>query len=154
MSDLQLRKAWTSDVLSLHQILMKLAGDGLLLPRPLVDLYRHVREFYVLHDKAGEIHGCCALAVVWEDIAEIRSLAVRQELRRQGHGKLLAEACMEEAVNMRIPRVFTLTYQTEFFGKLGFRVVEKDVLPNKVWADCIHCAKFPDCDETAMLVDL
>jgi amino-acid N-acetyltransferase len=119
-----------------------------------VDLYRHLREFYVLADIGGTVCGCCALAIVWEDIAEIRSLTVREDMRGQGLGRRLVHACMAEAADLGIPRVFTLTYKTEFFSKLGYRVVEKDVLPNKIWADCIHCAKFPDCDEIAMLAYL
>ncbi len=154
MSEITLRKAHMGDVKHIHQMLMASASQGLLLPRPLVDLYRHVREFYVLEDQEGKVSGCCALAIVWEDIAEIRSLVVREDLRGRHLGQALVEACMSEAVTLGIPRVFTLTYQSGFFSKIGYHEVEKDVLPNKVWADCINCPKFPDCDEIAMLVDL
>jgi amino-acid N-acetyltransferase len=133
---------------------MEAASGGLLLPRPFGDLYRHLREFYVLDDDEGLLCGCCALAIAWDDIAEVRSLVVRQDMRSRRLGQKLVEACMSEAVTLGIPKVFTLTYQTDFFTGLGYRVVEKDVLPNKIWADCIHCPKFPDCDETAMLVEL
>lgn len=152
-SDVMLRKALVSDIKVLHSLLLGQAKDGLLLPRPLGDLYRHVREFYVL-ELDGKVVGCCALAIAWDNIAEVRSLVVAEECRRQNLGARLVEACLSEALALGLGRVFTLTYQVAFFAKMGFREVPKEVLPNKIWADCIHCPKFPDCDETAMLVDL
>lgn len=155
MSDVLLRRAAIKDVRGIHKLLMGGAGDGLLLPRPLGELYKHIREFCVLENgDDGSVMGCCALSIVWEDIAEIRSLVVHESLRGKKLGQKLVETCLSEAVALGLPQVFTLTYQTEFFAKLGFRIVEKDTLPNKVWADCIHCPKFPDCDEIAMLLDL
>lgn len=151
--EIMLRKALVADVKPIHAMLMGQARDGLLLPRPLGDLYRHVREFYVL-DRGGEVAGCCALAIAWDELAEVRSLVVAEDLRGRNLGARLVEACVSEAVTLGLTQVFTLTYQAAFFGKLGFREVAKDVLPNKIWADCIHCPKFPDCDEVAMLVDL
>lgn len=152
-SDVLLRKALVADIKPIHSLLISQARDGLLLPRPLGDLYRHVREFYVL-ELGGEVVGCCALAIVWDNIAEVRSLVVAEALRRQNLGARLVEACLSEAVALGLHQVFTLTYQDAFFAKLGFKVVAKEVLPNKIWADCIHCPKFPDCDEIAMLVNL
>ena len=96
----------------------------------------------------------CAAAVIWEDLAEIRSLFVREELRGKGYGRVLVEGCLEDARALGIRRLFTLTYKTEFFSKMGFVEVGKDVLPQKIWADCIHCPKFPDCDEIAMQRDI
>lgn len=148
-----LRKSLVSDVKPIHSLLLGTAREGLLLPRPLGDLYRHIREFYVL-EQEGRVVGCCALAIIWDNLAEIRSLVVAEEFRGHHQGQKLVEACMSEAVTLGIGQVFTLTYQDVFFNKLGFRVVAKEVLPNKVWADCINCPKFPDCDEIAMLVDL
>lgn len=153
MSDFILRKALVPDVKPIHSMLLSLAKDGLLLPRPLGDLYRHVREFFVL-EQQGKVVGCCALALVWDNIAEVRSLVVAEEFRGQGWGQRLVEACLSEAKELGLPQVFTLTYQNVFFSKIGFVEVTKDVLPNKIWADCIHCPKFPDCDEIAMLIDL
>lgn len=151
--EIMLRKALVSDVKPIHALLMGQAKDGLLLPRPLGDLYRHVREFYVI-DQGGKAVGCCALALAWDDLAEIRSLVVAEELRGRHWGMRLVEACLSEAVTLGLSSVFTLTYQDTFFKKLGFKEVAKDILPNKIWADCIHCPKFPDCDEIAMMVDL
>ncbi len=95
--------------------------------------------------------GACALGVCWEDLAEIRSLAVAEDRRGLGYGRVLVEACLEEARSLGVHQVFALTYVVPFFERLGFEVVEKSVLPHKVWADCLKCAKFPDCDETAMM---
>ena len=149
-----LHRALVRDMKEVHALLLGSAGAGELLPRSLSDLYSHTRDFTLLRDRNGTVAGCCALAIVWEDLAEVRSLFVRGDLRGQGCGSLLAEACLEDAKTMGIRRVFTLTFRTEFFSRLGFAEVGKDVLPQKIWADCIHCPKFPDCDEIAMQRDV
>ncbi|MEW5772031.1 MAG: N-acetyltransferase [Thermodesulfobacteriota bacterium] len=154
MADLYIRKARIQDVKAIHGLLLHSGGMGLLLPRSLHDLYNKLRDFYVLADRDAEtVHGCCALAITWEDIAEVRSLAIAEEMRGRGFGKRLVEACLSEAVTLGLFRVFTLTYQVDFFARLGFSVVDKEVLPQKVWADCLNCPKFPGCDETAMLIE-
>jgi amino-acid N-acetyltransferase len=92
--------------------------------------------------------------ICWEDLAEIRSLVVREPFRRQGIGRRLVEACVSEAVTLGLYRVFALTYQAQFFERLGFHQVDKATLPHKIWADCIKCVKFPECDETALVLEL
>ena len=92
-----------------------------------------------------------ALHVVGEELAEVRSLAVDEALQGKGIGKKLLEFCVNDAKEMKLPRIFTLTYQTDFFSRSGFSTVEKLTLPQKIWGDCIHCAKFSDCDEIAMV---
>ncbi len=151
MNNFVLRRAAIADVKSIHALLMAASGEGLLLPRPLSELYNHLREFYIV-SPAGEnrVLGCCALSIVWEDTAEIRSLIVSPEIRKQGFGRQLVDKCLQEAVELKIKRIFTLTYQTEFFERLGFEIISKDTLPQKIWSVCINCPKFPDCDETAM----
>lgn len=150
-----IRKARMQDVKTIHRLLMDCASDGLLLPRPLNQLYSHLREFYVIDpDDGSPITGCCSLAIIWEDLTEVRSLAVAESARKSGFGSKLVEACLSESVTLGIYKVFTLTYQVNFFRKLGFEVVTKDTLPQKVWADCINCPKFPECDETAMQIVL
>ena len=150
-----IRKARMQDVKAIHKLLMSCSNDGLLLPRPLNQLYSHLREFYVVDpDDGTDVVGCCSLAIMWEDLAEVRSLAVAESARKGGLGSKLVEACLSESVTLGIYKVFTLTYQVNFFQKLGFEVVQKDVLPQKVWADCINCPKFPECDETAMQIVL
>ena len=155
MTQVLIRKARVQDVKRIHALLMDSSNAGLLIPRSFSDLYGRLRDFSVAHDKeSGSIVGCCALSIVWEDIAEIRSLSVAPEHHRRGVGHKLVDACLSEAVALGIYRVFTLTYQTRFFARLEFEEVNKDVLPQKIWADCIHCPKFPDCDEIAMILDL
>lgn len=149
---LQLRKALSRDVTQMHDLLMAGADKGLLLPRSRAQLFTALRDFFVLEDEEnGKIAGCCALAIIWEGLAEVRSLYVSAEYRRQGLGARLVTACLEDAVSFGIPQVFTLTYQTEFFASLDFGVVPKETLPQKIWTDCIHCPKFPNCDEIAMI---
>lgn len=150
-----IRKARVRDVKRIHGMLMACSRKGLLLPRSYNELYSHLRDFFVISSFDGhEVQGCCALTITWEDLGEIRSLVVEEELQGQGWGRRLAEACMSEAVTLGIYRIFTLTYQKLFFEKLDFHEVNKDVLPQKVWSDCIKCPKFPDCDEICMLIEL
>jgi amino-acid N-acetyltransferase len=118
----------------------------------LSELYDHVRDFYVW--RTGENHtiqGCCALQFCWEDLAEIRSLAVHPEHLGKGIGTRLTREALEEAQAYNVREVFTLTYEPEFFSRFGFKKIDRSELPLKIWADCIICVKFPDCDETAMV---
>lgn len=155
MNELYLRKARISDVKIIHKILMDYAKQGVLLPRSFSELYTHLRDFLVLaHRNNQEVYGCCALSIVWEDLAEIKSLAVVKEKQGQNWGRRLVEACLSEAITLGVYKVFVLTYQEHFFSKLGFKRVEKEVLPQKVWADCLKCPKFPECDEIAMLMEM
>ena len=134
---------------------MDCSKQELLLPRSYSDLYSHLRDHYVIAEAEGpEILGCCALSIVWDSLAEIRSLAIVSSLRGMGWGRKMVESCLSEAITLGIYKVFTLTYQVAFFKKLGFVEISKDVLPQKVWADCLRCPKFPDCDETAMLMEM
>jgi len=150
-----IRKARVQDVKRIHGMLMAYSKQGLLLPRSYNELYSHLRDFFVISPVGGgDIQGCCALTITWEDLGEIRSLAVEEALQGQGWGRRLADACLSEAVTLGIFRIFTLTYQKQFFDKLDFCEVNKDVLPQKVWSDCIKCPKFPDCDEICMLLEL
>ena len=150
-----IRKARIRDARDLHKILNAFAVEGKLLPRSLSDLYTHIREFVVWESReTGEILGCSSLHVVWEDLAEVRSLAVLPQCQGQGIGTSLVHACLQEARDLGIRRIFALTYEIKFFEKLGFRRTDKQVFPQKIWADCLHCTKFPDCDETAMVLEL
>jgi amino-acid N-acetyltransferase len=148
---MKIRKTAVADIKGIHAALLKASEAGLLLPRSLSQLYAHCRDFHVIEDANGVITGCCALSIVWDDLAEIRSLFLEEELRGRGLGRMLVDVCLAEAKKLGIRRVFTLTYQTGFFIRMGFAEVGKDVLPQKIWADCIHCPKFPECDEIAML---
>jgi amino-acid N-acetyltransferase len=150
-----IRKATVRDVGAIHRLLKQHAERGELLPRALSDLYDDVRDFNVFVPEGSDaIAGTCALHVCWEDLAEIRSLAVSEPHQGEGVGSALVEAALAEAEVLGIERIFTLTYQPDFFKKHGFWVVDKAVLPQKIWAECIKCVKFPDCDEIAMLKHL
>jgi len=154
MSEIRLRKACVGDVKNIQALLRVCADKGELLPRALTHLYKHVRDFYVVELDDGRLAACCGLSIIWEDLAEIRSLVVESAFRRQGLGQRIVHACLGEAGELGVQRVFALTYQAAFFQKIGFVEVDKDVLPQKIWADCIHCPKYPDCDETAVLLEL
>jgi len=151
-----IRKAVIEDVKTIHQVLSRYGEQGLLLARPLSELYDHLRDYFVLvsDDREQKILGTCALGICWEDLAEIRSLAVVEDQQRRKFATQLVEACLNEARSLGIKRVFALTYVEGFFARMGFRTVEKSELPHKVWADCLKCPKFPSCDETAMVLDL
>jgi amino-acid N-acetyltransferase len=150
-----LRKAKMTDVRTIHRLLMDCASKKLLLPRSYTELYAHLRDFIVAEDaETANVVGCCALSITWEGLAEVRSLAVAEEAQGQGVGRRLVEACVSDALTFGIYKVFTLTYQVDFFRRLGFQEVSKDVLPQKVWVDCIKCPQFPECDETAMMIEL
>jgi amino-acid N-acetyltransferase len=147
-----IRKATIHDVKKIHELLTRHAKRGELLPRPLSELYDCLRDFSIVEKEDGQpLVGVCALHVCWEDLAEIRSLAVRQEHQKQGIGSALIANALAEAQQLGINRVFALTYQPGFFARHGFKAVDKESLPQKIWADCIKCVKFPNCDETAML---
>jgi len=147
-----IRKATVHDVRAIQRLLNKHAERGELLPRSLSDLYDHLRDFSIYAEKGvGPIIGVCAFHVCWEDLAELRSLAVDEPYQGQGIGHALIAEALAEAPELGITRVFTLTYQTDFFVAHGFDVVDKASLPQKIWADCMQCVKFPECDEIAML---
>ncbi len=151
-----IRKALIQDVKPIHKLLGYYADQGLLLPRSLSELYDHLRDHFVVEDRSSQnsIIGVSALGICWEDLAEIRSLAIAKNEQGKGLGSQLVETCLEEARSLGLKRVFTLSYVPGFFSKLGFKEVEKSVLPHKIWGDCLKCPKFPDCDETAMMIDL
>ena len=139
-----------SDVKEMHLLLNYYAEKGQLLGRSYSSLYDKLREFKVCVDSNNTLLGVCALNIIWEDLAEIRSLAVKEDAQGQNVGKQLVRACLEEASEFDINTVFTLTYQAGFFRKQGFKDTDKNRLPHKIWSDCLHCPKFPDCDEEAL----
>ena len=148
-----IRKAQIADVKNIQKLLMTFANRGDMLSRSLSELYESLRDFYVVEDD-GVLLGAAALHVVWEDLAEVRSVAVTEDAGRKGIGSRLVQACIAEAREIGLKRIFCLTYKPDFFAKHGFRLVDKAELPHKVWGDCIKCPKFPDCDENAMILDL
>ena len=149
-----IRKARMSEVPQIHKALEVSARKGELLPRSLGELYDTIRDFQVYVDDQGKLLGCCALHPTWEDLGEIRSLVVSEEIRRKGIGRRLVNRCLEEARELGIQRIFVLTYNPGFFQGLQFVPISKSMLPHKIWAECIRCVHFPDCREEALLLDL
>ena len=148
-----IRKATLKDIKLVHKLISEQAKAGNLISRAISELYSQVHDFVVRTENGSKtIIGCGALHIVWEDLAEIRSLAVETEHQRKGIGSELVQALLEESRGMEINRVFVLTDRTKLFERLGFSRIDKNMLPHKIWADCINCNKFPECDEVAMAI--
>jgi amino-acid N-acetyltransferase len=141
------------DVKQIYGLLQYFAEKDLLLGRSLSSLYDQLRDFKVVvnSDEDQQIVGACSLHICWDNLAEIRSLAVAEKYQGRGFGSELVKASLAEAETLGISRIFTLTYQPNFFKGFGFQNIDKTELPHKVWSDCIHCPKFPDCNEEALI---
>ena len=148
-----IRKARTGDVPDMQKLINSFADRGELLPRSLNQLYEDIRDFFVA-EVEGRLIGACALHVNWGDLAEVKALVVDEEFQGKGLGKQLVQTCLDEARALGISRVFALTYKPDFFRRLGFQSIDKAELPHKVWSECIHCVKFPDCGEIAVIREL
>jgi amino-acid N-acetyltransferase len=148
-----IRRATLNDVKAIQSLINQYAETGQMLPRTLNELYEHLRDFHIYEDN-GSLAGVCALHVSWEGLAEIRSLAVRPDRVKRGIGAELVRKCLAEANELQVKRVFVLTYQAGFFRKLGFADVDKKELPHKIWTDCLNCVKFPNCDESALVISV
>lgn len=152
-----IRNARMGDIQKIYKLLQYFSDKDLLLGRSLSSLYDQLRDFTVFVEKEKEhpdeekLIGVCALHICWDNLAEIRSLAVAEGYQDRGVGRQLVNTALAEADSFGITRIFTLTYQPEFFRKLGFADVDKSELPHKVWSDCINCSKFPDCNEEALI---
>lgn len=138
---------------AVHKLINDFARKEEMIPRAMNELYEHIRDFFVFEDK-GIISGVCALHILWEDLAEVRSLAVRKEYQSMGIGRKLIKRCLDEAKSLGISRVFVLTYYPALFKKMRFQDIDKASLPQKIWGDCVRCPKFPECDEHALIVTL
>ncbi|MBG0790218.1 MAG: N-acetyltransferase [Desulfovibrionaceae bacterium] len=151
-----IRKARIKDVKAIHGLLMSTdQHEGLVLPRSFSQLYSHLRDFVVAVDGDGKVIGCCALSLIWEDLAEIRSLVVSPEHRGNHLGRKLVEACLSESVTLGIYKVYTLTEVPGFFARLGFAEEGMESLNQKIFLDCLNCPRFPDlCNEVAMTMNL
>lgn len=146
---MQIRDAKVSDVKAIHALISSHAEYDRMLFRPLSDLYEQVHSFKVA-EVDGQIVGCCALKVIWEDLAEIQSLAVDQHHFGKKIGSSLVKACLDKARQLGVKRVITLTLEPVFFEKNGFSRIDRQTLPLKVWSDCAQCPKQDQCDEIAL----
>ena len=148
-----IEKARVTDIPQIHKLINTFADKGQMLPRALSELYENIRDFYIARE-GDDIIACGALHVNWEDMAEIKSLAVSKGKQRQGIGGDIISACIAEAKTLGITTVFCLTYKPPVFEKFGFSQVDKSELPQKVWSECFRCPKFPNCDEVALTLKL
>jgi len=146
-------KATIKDAKSIHKLINEFADKGRMLARSLADVYENLRDYFVIKEN-DEVVACAALHICWEDLAEVKSLAVSRLHQQKGYGRAIVQACLEDAKSLHIARVFALTYEDKFFAAIGFKELEKKELPHKVWGECYRCPKFPDCDEIAMVYDL
>lgn len=145
-----IEKAKIADVPQIHKLVNSFSEKGLMLARPLSEIYEAMRDFFVIREDS-KVVACAALHVSWSDLAEIRSVAVAEDKQKKGLGARLVAACLKEAEELGIKTVFCFTYRPEFFRKYKFVDIDKMELPRKVWTDCYRCPKFPNCDETAMI---
>jgi amino-acid N-acetyltransferase len=150
-STFQLVRASIGDATAIHDLVNGYARKGEMLPRTMSEVYQNLRDFYVVRDPDGASVACGALHILWGDLAEIKSLAVRQDLQGRRIGARLVEACVDEAQSLGLATVFALTYRPGFFERLGFAQADVMTLPRKVWGECYRCPKFPGCNEIAMV---
>jgi amino-acid N-acetyltransferase len=142
-----------ADVKGIQELVNGYAQRGEMLPLSRQEVYEDLREFTVA-ERDDTLAGTCALHICWENLGEIRSLAVHPDFSGQGIGRELVKDKLKEAKGLGLKRIFVLTCQDAFFTSLGFQAIDKSQLPHKVWADCIKCVKFPDCDENAYVYEL
>jgi amino-acid N-acetyltransferase len=152
MTESVLRKPTVADAEGIQRLIRHYAERQFLLPRTVGQVCESLRDFVVC-EKDGKIVGCSALHL-WSDLAEIRSLAVAESQWRRGYGTALVKACLDEARSLGVKTVFVLTYQPEFFERLGFHRVSKERFPQKIWVDCAMCPQFPNCTEVALITNL
>ncbi len=150
---MKIRQAKVSDVKKMQSMINYYAEKKEMLPRSLNDIYENIQEYFVIKDDA-KILGCAALHVSWEDLAEIKSLAVLPENQNKGIGKNLVAACERKARELGVKKVFALTFKPAFFEKLNYKRIMRESLPHKIWGECIKCPLFPDCGEEAVLKEL
>jgi amino-acid N-acetyltransferase len=147
---MNIRSAKISDVRAIHALISTYAEQDRMLFRSMADIYENLQTFIVSHDD-DVVTGCCALEVIWADLAELKSLAVKEGSQTKGIGTSLVQAALLQAKRLGVPTVFALTLEPKFFAKNGFEIVEKGSLPMKVWSDCARCPKQQNCDEVAVV---
>jgi amino-acid N-acetyltransferase len=147
---IKIEKACIGDVSQMHRLINYFADRNEMLARPLSEIYENIRDYFVVRD-GDEVIACVALHVMWEDLAEIKSLAVAEGSQKRGIGDELVKACLDEAKELGLSTIFCLTYKPGFFERVGFSRIDKMELPHKVWTECFRCPKFPNCDEVALI---
>lgn len=151
---LTVRKAEIGDAQAIHDLINLYAQRGEMLPRTMGEVFENLRDFFVVRSSSEELAGCVALHILWNDIAEVKSLAVSEQAQSRGLGSLLVNTAVDEARDIGLERVFALTYRPAFFERLGFVQADVMTLPRKVWNECYRCPKFPSCNEIALIKEL
>lgn len=148
-----IQRAKLSDMPQVHKLITYFAEQDEMLHRPLSELYENVRDYYVIKE-GDEVIACGSLHIVWDDLAEVKAVAVREDYQAHGLGTLIVSRCIEEAREMGLATVFCLTIKPGYYERVGF--VQSDVmtLPRKVWGECLRCPKFPSCNEIALVMHL
>lgn len=144
------RKPTFEDIEAIFSLVNSYAEKGVMLARSRNALYETIRDMLVAEEN-GEIIGVGGLHFMWDKMAEVRTMAVHPDYLKKGIGREIVNRLVEDGIDYGVQQIFTLTYQPEFFSKLGFSELNKDKLPHKVWKECINCPKFPNCDEIAMI---
>jgi amino-acid N-acetyltransferase len=142
-----------SDVAAIHELVTYWADRGDMLHRPPGEIFEAIRDFKVARVD-GQLVGCGSLRIMGTDLAEVRSLAVREDTQTKGIGAAIVAACVEDARHFGLDRVFALTYKPGFFEKQGFRIANVMEFPQKVWGECVRCPFFTNCKEVAVVRDL
>ena len=145
------RKATFKDIEAIYQLVADYAADGIMLARSRNTLYETLRDMIVAEDEQGMLVGVGGLHIIWDCLAEVRTMAVNPSVTRQGIGAEIVKRLIAEGEQLGVEKFFTLTYKPGFFQTLGFETITKEELPHKVWKECIECPKFPNCDEIAMV---
>jgi amino-acid N-acetyltransferase len=148
---LNIRPARVGDVPAIYELIRTFADRKLMIRRSMGELYESIREFLVAVDDENRVVGCVALHVFWEDLAELKCLAVAEGAQGQGIGQRLVDACWEAARELEINSVFALTYAVEFFERCSYHQIDKAELPHKIWNECVRCPLFPSCSEVALI---
>ncbi len=148
---MNIRPARVGDVPAIYELIRTFADRRLMIRRSMGELYESIREFLVAVDEDNRVIGCAALHVFWEDLAELKCLAVSPKVQGQGVGRLQVDACWEAARELEQTSVFALTYVPDFFEKCGYHRIEKADLPHKIWNECVRCPLFPNCNEVAVI---
>ena len=152
MTNILYRKPNFDDIEDIFKLINDYAAEGVMLPKSRSTLYETIRDMVVAVDENNKVVGVGALHVTWNEMAEVRSMAVNRDFTRRGIGAEIVKRLLDEGRSFGVKKFFTLTYKPGFFQTLGFHTVTKEELPHKIWRECIECPKFPNCDEIAMIL--
>ena len=154
LPEFMVRQASLADIAGLQALIAPFVATGDLLPRSEYDLSRHIKEYHVAVNAAGDVLGSVALKIYSPRLAELGALAVRADQQGKGLGKSLCDALLTEARALGLREVFALTRKPLFFLRMGFTLAEREHFPLKVWADCTKCPRQAACDEVAVTLAL